>query len=531
MIADIKKYIQQLIEVSENSEVEFKSAKGGFPGTFWETFSAFANTNGGIIVLGIKEKNGLFFPDGLNRQQINIYKKQFWDCAHNKEKVSATMLTEHDVHEMEMEGNFFLLFRIPRASYDLRPVFLTKNPFGNTFKRNHEGDYHCTDAEIRQMFADAHHSSLPFDNQILPNYSMNDIDNATLNGYRQRFILRKNNHPWNELDDYNFLCKIGAYRVDRENGQEGFTRAGILMFGKTESITDQACCPWYFVDYQEKLGSNPAERWSDRIYADGSWEANLYQFFFKVYNKLSQTLPVPFSLNGIERTEETSAHVAVREALVNCIVHSSYAERGNIVIIRENDKITFRNPGRMLVSLDDFYSGSQSVCRNPIIQKFFILLGYGEKAGSGADYIIKGCNDNKWLSPKLVEKVQPDTVSLYLYLTNANDTSSDANDTSSSANDTSSSANDTSSSANDTSVIKIGARLSKERLMNIILESCEDWITIDEISKRIGKTRQYLRGKIIPEMFKRGLLDKLYPEASTSPNQKYRKKQDFSKSK
>lgn len=215
MISDAKRYIKQLINGSEDSEIEFKSAKGGLPESFWETFSAFANTNGGIIVLGIKEKNGVFYPDGFDKQQLQTYKKRFWDCAHNKEKVSATMLIERDVIDAEIDGNFFLLFRIPRASYDIRPVFLTRNPFGNTFKRNHEGDYHCTDSEIRQMFADAHHSTLPFDNQILPNYSMNDIDTETLRGYRQRFILRKNNHPWNDLDDFNFLCKIGAYRVDR----------------------------------------------------------------------------------------------------------------------------------------------------------------------------------------------------------------------------------------------------------------------------------------------------------------------------
>lgn len=299
--------------------------------------------------------------------------------------------------------------------------------------------------------------------------------------------------------------------MDRENGQEGFTRAGILMFGKTESITDQACCPWYFVDYQEKLSNNTNERWSDRIYADGSWNANLYQFFFKVYNKLAQTLPAPFLLNGIERTEETSAHITVREALVNCIVHCNYAEQGNILIVREKDKITFRNPGRMLISVDDFYVGSQSVCRNPIIQKFFIQLGYGEKAGSGADYIVKGAIDNKWHIPALVEHVQPDTVSLYLYLNKANDTSYDTNGTSYDANDTSSNEH--------------GQRLTKETLINRVLELCEDWITIDEISEKTGKSRQYLRGRIIPEMLKLGLLEKQYPDASTSPNQKYRKKQ------
>lgn len=418
MKIETKEYIKRLIDGAENAEVEFKSAKGGLPESFWESFSAFANTNGGIIVLGVREKNGKFIPDGLTKEQIVTYKKRFWDCAHNKEKVSATMLTEHDVIEGEMDGNEFLVFRIPRASYDIRPVYLTRNPFGNTYKRNHEGDYHCTDVEVRQMFADAHHISMPFDNQIMPHYSMDDIDIASLKGYRQRFMLRRENHPWNDVDDLTFLTKIGAYRVDRETGEEGFTRAGILMFGKSESITDQSCTPWYFVDYQEKLSDDARQRWSDRIYPDGTWEANLYQFFYRVYAKLSQSLPVPFMLDGITRQEETTAHIAIREALVNTLVHCSFAEQGHIVIIRERDRITMRNPGRMLISVEDFYTGSHSLCRNPILQKMFMFLGYGEKAGSGADTIVKGWQDNKWGCPKIEETVQPDSVLLTLDIEN-----------------------------------------------------------------------------------------------------------------
>ena len=122
---------------------------------------------------------------------------------------------------------------------------------------------------------------------------------------------------------------------------------------------------------------------------------------------------------------------------------------------------------------------------------FFIQLGYGEKAGSGADYIIKGAIDNKWHIPALVEHVQPDTVSLYLYLNDVNDTSLDINDTSLDA-------NDTSLDANDTSYNEPSQRLAKDTLINIVLELCEDWITIDEISEKTGKRRQYLRGRIIP---------------------------------
>ena len=336
----------------------------------------------------------MLIPNGIDETQIAKYKKTFWDCAHNKGKVSATMLTDNDLNVKDVEGGLVLVFCIPKAAYDLKPVYLKGNPFGNTYRRNHEGDYRCSDNEVRLMVADAKSQGHSFDSKILPNYTMDDIDNATLRAYRQRFLLRHENHPWNELDDMQFLNKIGAYHVNREDGSEGFTRAGILMLGKTESITDDCCAPWYFVDYQEKLSDDPMLRWTDRLYPDGMWEANLFQFFYRTYGKLSQLLPTPFMLKGIERQEESSAHIALREALANCLIHCNYAQQGNILVVGRRNSITMRNPCCMLIPVADFYAGSRSICRNPILQKLFMFLGNGERAGSGADFIKKGWQDN-----------------------------------------------------------------------------------------------------------------------------------------
>ena len=266
------------------------------------------------------------------------------------------------------------------------------------------------------MVADAESQGHSFDSKILANYTIDDIDIATLRAYRQRFLLRHENHPWNELDDMQFLTKIGAYYVNREDGSEGFTRAGILMLGKTESIMDQSCAPWYFVDYQEKLSSDPMLRWTDRLYPDGTWEANLFQFFYRTYGKLAQLLPTPFMLKGTDRQEETSAHVALREALANCLIHCNYAQQGNILVVGRRNEITMRNPGCMLIPVADFYAGSHSICRNPLLQKLFMFLGNGEKAGSGADIIKKGWADNKWQQPMLSERVQPDECLMTLAL-------------------------------------------------------------------------------------------------------------------
>ena len=406
------KSIREIIGLQENAEIEYKSAKGGFPESVWETFSAFANTNGGIIVLGVKEKDGKYIPSYATQEQLLSYKKIFWDTVRNRNKISVTLVTENDVMIENWQDAPVLIIKVPRAPYNMRPVYLTHNPFGHTYIRNHEGDYCCSDEEVKRMFADAQVTQHSFDSDILPNFSMNDIDGETLRAYRQRFLLRLESHPWNEVDDLTFLTKIGAYRIDRETGEEGVTRAGLLMFGKYASITDPVCTPWYFPDYQEWLEDDDTQRWTDRIYPNGTWEPNLYQFFHRVYTKLAQYQPVKFSLKGIERIDDTFAHTAMREALVNTLVHCNYAIQGNILIKRTTDGIIMRNPGRMLISIDDFYAGSHSTCRNPYIQKMFMLLGYGERAGSGADIIVKGWLKYNRERPVIVESVAKEETTL-----------------------------------------------------------------------------------------------------------------------
>lgn len=505
---DIREKLQALMRKGENSEIEFKSARGGIPASLWESYSAFANTDGGIIVLGIQEKNGTFILDGLTEEAVTRYKKNFWDCAHNRGKVSVCLPHENDVRIEEIENSYILICNIPRASYDLRPVYLTSNPFGNTYRRNHEGDYLCTDAEVRRMFADAEHDRHPQDGRILKGYIFDrDIDMETLQQYRQTFASLQPTHPWVGISDMDFLKKIGAYSLDYETGEEGFTLAGIMMFGKYDSIINNAGNPSYFVDYRERIATDdPNVRWTNRIYPDGMWEANLYQFYIRVYNRLIQSLPRPFMIKDGVRQEETPAHDAVREALINCIIHQDVNAMGNIVVERTDEALTFRNPGMMLVSKQQYFEGGESICRNPILQKMFMRLGRSEKAGSGVDKIVGGWRYLGWPTPVIEEKTRPDYVVLTMRIGKIGE-----ND-------------QTRKTDKKNRQEKPIRKTDKKNLRREqIWTFCSEPKSASEILELLGlKNKENLMENYLNPMLEAGMLAMTEPETPTSRNQKYK---------
>ena len=410
MPADLLDKILEAAHVGETTDWEFKSAKGGFPGSFWETYSAMANSEGGVILLGVREKDGEVHLDGLTPEQATKHQKYFWDNVHNRNTVSANLLTSQDVSIVELDGPVLLAIHVPRATRTQRPVYLGHNPLGHTYQRHHEGDYRLDDAEVRRMLADA--DLIPPDHRILEGFGLKDLDSASMAQYRQRLTSLKSDHPWLTLPDIEFLVKIGGWRRERSGKRQSLTLAGLLMFGKEEAIRDTDAVPGYFVDYREKL--DPLLRWTDRVCPDGTWEANLFQFYHRVWPKLAAGLPTPFRLEGAERRDETPAHEALREAFINALIHADFLGIGGIVIERYPDHFILENPGTLLISFEQYHRGGVSECRNRSLQKMFALIGRGEQAGSGADKIRTGWQLNRWRAPKLECHDRPSRVELVL---------------------------------------------------------------------------------------------------------------------
>lgn len=505
--------LKQFLTQRENCEIEFKTAKGGFPAkAFWPTYSSFGNTNGGVVVLGVKEVDGKPVVDSLSEDEAEKLKRDYWSTLNDGQKVNCILTYEEDVKSYELDGGIWVLvIRIPRAEYYQKPVYLNGNPMQGTYKRRNEGDFHCTEEEVRQMMADANLQRSTADARILRNFTMDDIDQSSLAKYRKEFKVAKGNHAWTELSDVEFLKRVGGYRVDRVSGEEGFTVAGMLMFGKEESITDGECVPDFFVDYREHLTEIEGERWSDRIYPNGRWNANLYLFFVKVLDRLYDALPNPFRLaaDGKIRLEYTTAHIAVREALANCMIHASYTQKGNIVVERWKDRIEVSNPGSMLVSVKQFYIGQQSICRNTCLQKMFVALGIGEKAGSGADTIMKGWRDNNWETPQIQEQYDPDRVSMVLRFTKQSLSSHQAV----------TKLNEAGSLSWNQVATKLS--LSWKQVAPIIKMMQEETLAKD-LRQAVGmKDSTHFKKTILDPLLDEGIIAMTSPDKPTSPNQMY----------
>ena len=402
--------IFELMDIGENSEIEFKKAKNSVPKDLWETYSAMANTNGGTIVLGVEErfdKDEKFDISGV--ESVEKMLKDFWSTI-NGNKVNKNILMEENVEVININHKKVIKIEVPRASYIDKPIYLNNNPYNGTYKRNYEGDYKCSPDEVNAMFRDA--SEKGFDSSILEYYDMDDLDMPTVNRYRNRFSVINLNHAWHNLTDEEFLIQLGAMDKDRKTKKVWLTVAGLLMFGKSVSI--RSYFPYFDLDYLKMVDVDEDLRYNERFTIDGRWESNLFNFFTVVINKLSEDIPIPFKLNGITRIDDTPVHRAIREAFVNAIVHGDYSVQGTLRIKKFKDRFEFYNPGCLKIPVADIYKGGTSKCRNPFIQKMFRMIGFGENIGSGFFKILKAWKEQQWAVPILEENFATNEVVLKL---------------------------------------------------------------------------------------------------------------------
>lgn len=351
--------IFQFDSYREDNRREVKKAKGGLPASLWETYSAFANCYGGVIILGVKEnKDGSWYMTGLDN--VAKLRKDFWDTINNKNKVSTNLLTDNDVEIFEESNGIIMVIHVPKAKREQKPIYINGDMFSGTFRRNWEGDYHCGRSEVLAMLRDQPEETA--DMKILQDMPLDVLNSETVRAYRNRHMAYRTEHVWERLSDEEYLERIGAAKLSVRDHTLHPTAAGLLMFGEEYKILYEFS--EYFLDYREVL--DPTIRWTDRLQSSsGDWTGNLFDFFFRVYGKLVKDLKIPFKLDGITRVDDTPVHKA--------------------------------------------------------LMKMFNLIGIGERAGSGVPDIYSVWKQQGWKRPEVLEKYGPDRTILKLSFAKSTD--------------------------------------------------------------------------------------------------------------
>ena len=393
--------IERLVKQGEVVHTECKDASGGLPDSLWESYSSFANTDGGVILLGVKEVDRKFSIAGVPKAATLI--KRFWDGVNNREKVSVNILFDRHVYSVKYRGRDVVVIEVPRADRRERPVYVGRDVFNGAYRRNGEGDYKCSREAVLAMLRDA--SDVTADATVLESLTVADLNADSIRHYREEFSRFRPRLAWNKLSDEEFLKKIGA--VGRgDDGNLHPNIAGLVCFGDFVTIMHEL--PNYFLDYRER--SSDSARWGDRVCSsDPTWSGNIVDFFYRIYDKVTSGVKTPFALDENDRRiDETDVHEAVREVVANALIHADYHGRQGIVVEKRFNEIQVSNPGTMRISKEVAIEGGRSDPRNAQVFNIFSLIGIGERSGTGLSNLYALWEQHGFSTPIIREEFDPE---------------------------------------------------------------------------------------------------------------------------
>ncbi len=134
----------------ENNRIEAKKAIGGLPHSIWETYSAFANTLGGVILLGVAELEDKSFACVLLPDPEYLV-EEFMLGVNDPKVVSANILRPGDVRIEDCDGRRIVVIDVPRAEEKDIPVYCGGDPYSGSYYRRGEGDFRIPPYQVLRM--------------------------------------------------------------------------------------------------------------------------------------------------------------------------------------------------------------------------------------------------------------------------------------------------------------------------------------------------------------------------------------------
>ncbi len=374
-----KEELSTRLQSIEWEDFEVKSGRYNLPKSIWETVSAFANTNGGWLVLGISQKGKEYSIEGVeNGEKL----EQDFLSAIRSQKFNQVLQVECRL--IDIDEKKVIAFFIPEAAQ--KPVYF--NSRINTFLRSGSGDQRATDAEIDSLYRD---SAYGFKDKALTKYTFEDLLPQTIETYRSFLKTFNPNHYYTKLADLALLEKLHVIKDDK------VTVGGLLFFGKQDVISE------LLIDFRIDYFEVPGTSWGDgpaRYTYRLSEEENLFAFYFAIISRLAKKIELPHTMTELGfATNMQPQFVAIREALVNLLMHSDYFSTMKPRIRVFTDRIEFMNPGGLPKSVAEIKAQDFSQPRNPTLARIFRTINLAENAGSGFFKMESGWEHHYHLKP------------------------------------------------------------------------------------------------------------------------------------
>jgi ATP-dependent DNA helicase RecG len=366
--------LEALIKGGETATTEFKVAPPR-PSDLAERICGFANALGGFIIIGVADKTWQVIGVKNVSETIDVILQAARLCK------PVVRLDPPQPEAIELEGKQVVITYIPPNNGTLYQTG------GVCWIRRGTYTVPMTTTEIQEfLYAKG---IMAWEKQPVPRAILADLDPALLEVYlSQRSSQSKHVDRLSNIED--ILLNIGCATITKDDAQRDIirpTRAGMLLFGYDPQLflmQAEVIC----ILYKDKVGK---QRYADRriIHGTISQQIDQAEAFFKQY------VPVPAYMEGFHRIDVPDYPIdALREAIVNAVVHRDYSLEGQAVrVFYYTDRIEIHNPGLLMpgVNLEELQQGKAfSNPRNPVIAGVLRDFpgGYMEKAGTGIRFMI-----------------------------------------------------------------------------------------------------------------------------------------------